>query len=240
MAFIHGKSAGIVHGVYDLTSYLNDASVSQDVETAETTAFGASAKTYITGLRDATISASGMFDGAADAIDEVLTASIGSDTLAPMIVAQSGLTGAERAYILQSKTTSYDVSSPVGDVVSVSFDSQADGGVDDAVLLTNLAAITATGNGTGRDNTTSTTNGGMAQVNVTANTLDNTLVFKVQHSADNSTWADLETFTTVPATTTTSERVLVASGTTVNRYLRANYTTSGTGSITFIMAFARR
>ena len=240
MAFIHGKSAGIVHGVYDLTSYLNDASVSQDVETAETTAFGASAKTYITGLRDATISASGMFDGAADAIDEVLTASIGSDTLAPMIVAQSGLTGAERAYILQSKTTSYDVSSPVGDVVSVSFDSQADGGVDDAVLLTNLAAITATGNGTGRDNTTSTTNGGMAQVNVTANTLDNTLVFKVQHSADNSTWADLATFTTVPATTTTSERVLVASGTTVNRYLRANYTTSGTGSITFIMAFARR
>jgi hypothetical protein len=240
MAFIHGKSAGIVHGVYDLTSYLNDASVSQNVETAETTAFGAAAKTYITGLRDATISASGMFDGAADAIDEVLTASIGSDTLAPMIVAQSGLTGAERAYILQSKTTSYDVSSPVGDVVSVSFDSQADGGVDDAVLLTNLAAITATGNGTGRDNTTSTTNGGMAQVNVTANTLDNTLVFKVQHSADNSTWADLATFTTVPATTTTSERVLVASGTTVNRYLRANYTTSGTGSITFIMAFARR
>ena len=240
MAFIHGKSAGIVHGVYDLTSYLNDASVSQNVETAETTAFGAAAKTYITGLRDATISASGMFDGAADAIDEVLTASIGSDTLAPMIVAQSGLTGAERAYILQSKTTSYDVSSPVGDVVSVSFDSQADGGVDDAVLLTNLAAITATGNGTGRDNTTSTTNGGMAQVNVTANTLDDTLVFKVQHSADNSTWADLATFTTVPATTTTSERVLVASGTTVNRYLRANYTTSGTGSITFIMAFARR
>lgn len=240
MAFIHGKSAGIVHGVYDLTSYLNDASVSQDVETAETTAFGATAKTYITGLRDATISASGMFDGAASAVDDVLTASIGSDTLAPMIVAQSGLTGAERAYILQSKTTSYEVSSPVGDVVSVSFDSQADGGADDAILLTSLAAITATGNGTARDNTTSTTNGGMAQVNVTVNTLNNTLVFKVQHSADNSTWADLATFATVPATTTTSERVLVASGTTVNRYLRANYTTSGTGSITFIMAFARR
>lgn len=240
MAFIHGKSAGIVHGVYDLTSYLNDASVSQDVETAETTVFGISAKTYITGLRDATISASGMFDGAASAVDEVLTASIGSDTLAPMMVAQSGLTGAERAYILQSKTTSYEVSAPVGDVVSVSFDSQADGGADDALLLTSLAAITATGNGTSRDNSASTTNGGMAQVHVTANTLNNSLVFKVQHSADNSTWADLVTFTTVPTTTKTSERSAVASGTTVNRYLRANYTTSGTGSITFIMAFARR
>lgn len=240
MAFIHGKNAGVVHGVNDLTSYLNDASVSQDIETAETTAFGNSAKTYIVGLRDATISASGMFDGSANAVDAILTSSIGSNTLAPMIVAPSGLTGGERAYILQAKTTSYEVSSPVGDVVSVSFDAQADGGADDAVLLTSLAAVTATGSGTARDNGASTSSGGMAQLNVTANSLNNTIVFKVQHSADNSTWADLAVFATISSTTTTSERVLVASGTTVNRYLRANYTTAGTGSITFIMAFARR
>lgn len=242
MAFIHGKDAAVIHGTTPLTSYLNDGSVSQDIETAETTAFGVAggAKTYITGLRDATLSASGLFDGVASAVDDVLSASIGSDTLAPVLFAQSGIAAGNRAFILQAKTTSYEVSAPVGDVVSVSYDAQADGGADDALLLTALAAVTATGNGTAQDNSASTTNGGMAQLHVTANTMNNNTVFKVQHSSDNSTWVDLVTFTTVATTVTTSERVLVAAGTTVNRYLRASYTASGTGSITFTMAFARR
>lgn len=242
MAFIHGKDAAVIHGAYPLTSFLNDGSVSQDVETAETTAFGAAggAKTYITGLRDATLSASGMFDGDASAVDVVLSGSIGSDTLSPVLFAQSGIAAGNRCYILQGKTTSYEVSAPVGDVVSVSYDAQADGGADDAILLTALAAVTATGNGSSQDNSASTANGGIAQLHVTANTMNNNMVFKVQHSADNSTWADLATFTTVATTVTTSERVTVASGTTVNRYLRANYTASGTGSVTFTMAFARR
>ena len=242
MAFIHGKDAAIVHGATALTSFLNDGSVSQDIETAETTVFGSAggAKTYIVGLRDATLSASGLFDGAANAVDDVLQASIGSDTLAPVLFAQSGITAGNRCYIMQAKTTSYEVSAPVGDVVSVSYDAQADGGTDDAILLTALAAVTATGNGSSQDNTTSTANGGVAQLHVTANSMNNNTIFKVQHSADNSTWADLATFTTVATTVTTSERVTVATGTTVNRYLRANYTASGTGLITFTMAFARR
>lgn len=242
MPFIHGKDAAIVHGATALTSFLNDGSVSQDIETAETTVFGTAggAKTYIVGLRDATLSASGLFDGAAGAVDAVLSTSIGSDTLAPVLFAQSGITAGNRCYIMQAKTTSYEVSAPVGDVVSVSYDAQADGGTDDAILLTALAAVTATGNGTAQDNTSSTTNGGVGQLHVTANSMNNNMIFKVQHSADNSTWADLVTFTTVATTVTTSERITVATGTTVNRYLRAEYTASGTGSITFTMAFARR
>jgi len=157
-----------------------------------------------------------------------------------MMLAQSGLTGGLTAYLLQAKTTSYEVSSPVDDVVSVSFDVQADGGADNGLLLVDLAAVTATGNGTSRDNAASTANGGLAQLHVTANTMDNNTVFKVQHSADNSTFADLVTFATVATTIKTSERVAVASGTTVNRYLRANYTVSGSGSVTFTIAFARR
>jgi len=240
MAFIHGKNAAIIHGVHPLTAFLNDGSVSQDVETAETTVFGSSAKSYITGLRDATVSASGMFDGAALAVDVALSASLGSDSLAPVLFAQSGITAGNTAYIMLAKTTSYEVSAPVGDVVTVSYDAQADGGADDAILLTALAAVTASANGASQDNSASTANGGMAQLHVTANTMNNNTTFKVQHSSDNTTFADLATFTTVATTVTTSERVLVATGTTVNRYLRASTTASGTGSITFTMAFARR
>jgi hypothetical protein len=52
---------------------------------------------------------------------------------------------------------------------------------------------------------------------------------------------DLVTFTTVNATTLTSERVEVASGTTVNRYLRLKLTYAvGSGASTPVVAFVRR
>lgn len=241
MAFIHGKSAQILHGAYNLSSFLNDASASADVEVAETTAFGSSAKTYIVGLKDGTVSASGMFDGAASATDEVLSASIGSDTLAPVTIGYDGTTLGNRVTILKAKTTSYEVSTPVGDVVAVSYSAQADGGLDQGVSLAALASVSATTTGSSHDNSVSSADGGVAQLHVTANSRSADATIKVQHSADNSTFADLATFTVVATTVTTSERVIVASGTTVNRYLRAvNTLASGTGSITYQVSFARR
>jgi len=241
MAFIHGKNAVILHGIYDLSSFLNDGSVSNMVETAETTVFGSTAKTYITGLKDGTVTASGMFDGVANAVDEILTASIGSDTNAPVSFFPTASTIGNPVKLLLAKTTGYSVSSPVGDVVSVSYDAQADGGIDHGVSLAALAAIVATTNSTSVDNAASSANGGLAQLHVTANTWSANATIKVQHSSDNSTWADLATFAVVATTVKTSERVAVAAGTTVNRYLRAQNTlSSGTGSITYQVSFARR
>lgn len=241
MAFLHGKSTSVLHGAYDLSTYLNEASVSHDIEAAETTTFqsSGSAKTYVVGLRDASVSASGLFDGAANAVDQVLAASIGSDTLAPITIAPQGVTVGNGVVIALAKTTSYEVSSPVGDVVSVSYDAQTDGGADRGVSLAALASVSATGNGTSVDNTTSSANGGIAQLHVTVNTRSAATTIKVQHSSDNTTWADLATFTSVGSTTVTSERVS-ASG-TVNRYLRATHTLSaGTGALTYQASFARR
>jgi hypothetical protein len=241
MAFIHGKSSQVLHGAYNLGAFLNDASASADVEVAETTSFGSSAKTYLVGLRDGTVSASGMFDGAAGAVDEVLSASIGSDTLAPVTIGYNGTTLGNRVTILKAKTTSYEVSTPVGDVVAVSYSAQADGGLDQGVSLAALASVSATTTGSSHDNSASSANGGVAQLHVTVNTRDADATIKIQHSADDSTFADLATFTVVATTVTTSERVIVASGTTVNRYLRAvNTLSAGTGSITYQVSFARR
>lgn len=241
MAFIHGKNAKVIHGVYDLSGYLNDGSVSGAVETAETTTYGATggSKTYITGLNDGGVQAQGMFDGAADAIDEVLQASIGSDTLAPVTFAPNGLALGERVKILLAKTTSYEVSSPVSDVVKVGYQAQSDGGVQHGVSLVDLASVTSTANGTAVDNAASSANGGVGQLHVTANTRSANVVVKIQHSTDNSTWVDLITFTTVATTVKTSERSSVTG--TVNRYLRVQYTLSaGTGAITLQSSFARR
>lgn len=242
MAFIHGKSASVIHGAFDLSAFLNDASASNDVEVAETTSFGSSAKSYIVGLRDGTVSASGMFDGTATTgVDEIFSASLGSDTLAPVTIGHDGTTLSNRVTLLQAKTTSYEISVPVGDVVAVSYSAQADGGLDQGVSLAALASVSATTTGTAHDNGASSTNGGVAQVHVTANTRDANVTIKIAHSADNSTFADLTTFTVVPTTVVTSERKIVAPATTVNRYLRAVGTlAAGTGSVTYQVSFARR
>lgn len=243
MPFIHGRGSVVLHGVYDLSSYLNEASTSASVETAETTTFGVAggSKTYITGLEDGTVSASGLFDGAANAVDQVLNTSIGSDTLAPVTIAPNGTTLGERVKTLQAKTTSYEVSSPVGDVVSVSYQAQADGGLDNGVSLATLASINANTTHTSVDNAGSTANGGVGQLHVTVNTRSTATTLKVQHSTDNVTFVDLVTFSSVGATTTASERVVVANGTTVNRYLRATSTlTAGTGALTYHVSFSRR
>lgn len=241
MAFIHGKSAQVLHNEFDLSSYFNDASVSRSVETAETTAFGATAKAYITGLTDGTISLSGMFDGAANAIDAEMTDVFGNNDGSVISISPSGVTTiGTRMISATGKLTSYEVSSPVGDVVAANVEFQADAGVGSAVSLHALGAETATVNSASVDNSASSSNGGFATLHVTVNTMDGNSVFKVQHSSDDSTWADLSTFSTVATTVISAERKTVANGATVNQYLRAVLTTAATGSITYHINFARQ
>ena len=69
--FYHGKSTNFSLDDTGGTSRdISDVLVSVDfpeiVETAETTAFGATSNSYIVGLRDATISVSGIWDSTVD------------------------------------------------------------------------------------------------------------------------------------------------------------------------------
>jgi len=237
MAFRHGRNTKVLVGNYDLSSYFNEASASQSVETGETTTYGRDAKTYVVGLADGTISMSGMFDGDANAVDAVLSSYLGDSAGAVITVAPEGLTVGRRLKSASTLSTSYEISSPVSDVVSVSAEAQVTGGIGAGVSLRDLTAATTTGTGTAVDNTASSANGGAGVLHVTANSHNAGATFKVQHSADNSTWADLITFTAVSTTTLASERVAVTG--TVNRYIRASWTLAGTGSITFHVNFSR-
>lgn len=239
MPFRHGKNTGVLVDAGNLSAFFNEASASQDVETAETTTFGSSAKTYIVGLKDGTMSISGMFDGDANAVDAQVSATLGTDAADFVTVAPDGLTIGNIAFSCQARLTSYEISSPVGDVVSASLSVQADGGIDRGVLLAAVTAVTTSSTGAAQDNSAGTSSGGTAYLHVTANTRTAASTFKVQHSVDNVTWADLATFASVSGTTTTAEKVVVVG--TVNRYVRANHAPGGsTGSVTYSMTFARR
>lgn len=237
MTFRHGKNTKVLTGNYDLSSYFNEASASQMVETGETTTYGANAKTYVVGLADGTISMSGMFDGEANAVDQVLSTYLGDASGAVITIAPEGLAHSRRVKSASTHSTSYEISSPVADVVSVSAEAQVTGGISNGISLRDLTSATATGTGTALDNTASSANGGVGVLHVTTNSHNANATFKVQHSADNSTWADLVTFTVVSTTALANERIAVTG--TVNRYLRASHTLAGTGGITFHINFSR-
>lgn len=240
--FRHGKSVKVFVDEFDFSSYFNDVSASTTVETAETTSFGSSAKEFIPGLLDGTVSLSGMFEGTDNTgTDDYFSTILGGATKQKVIVAEEGHANGYRAVMLQSDTTSYEVSGAIADVVQASAEFQSSNGVEHGVILSSGSAVTATGNGTSVDNGASSANGGVAYLSVPTNTRNGNITVKVQQSADNSTFTDLVTFTAVTSTQKTSERIEVAAGTSVARYLRVNYTVAGsTGSATPIVAFSRR
>jgi hypothetical protein len=244
MAFRHGKNTKILINSSDLSAFFNDASVSSSVETAETTTFGVGggAKTYVTGLNDGSLSLSGLFDGDTGAVDDVMAGVLSSDNEVTFMVApDNGIVLGARCYIGKSIDTKYDLSSPVADVVKTSADFQVNGGIGRGIVLAPLSSVSSTSNGTSVDNAASTANGGIGVLHVPVNTRNGTIIVKIQHSSDNSTFADLVTFATVASATKTSECVVVASGITVNRYLRVSYTVAGSsGAATIAAAFARR
>lgn len=236
--FRHGKKTAVLFNATDMSPYLNEATTTQEIETAETTAFSDDDKTYIVGLADGTISTSGMFDSSAGASDAVLNGLIQQDDNT-FTVYPEGVARTNRAVLANGALTSYEVSSPVADVVAISAEIQADGGLLHGIDLTGQQIVSASGVTTEVNNGAATTSGALFNLHVTANDRDGAATIKVQHSSDNATYADLVTFTSVSASTTTGETI--TSTGTVNQYLRAEHTLAGSsGSVTYYVAAARR
>ena len=239
--FRHGKNTTVLSDDFDLTTYLNSANASYSVDVPETTTFGSSDRSYIVGHNEGSISFGGLFDGTTSSADSIFSAALGSNTPKVVTISNDSTSIGGRAILAAASSTSYEISSPLTDVVSVSAEAIANGGLDSGVWLVCQTAVSTTTNTTGVDNAASSTNGGVAHLHVTTNARTATTVIAVQHSADNSTWADLAVFGTVALSGLDSERYEVPAGTTVNRYLRTRTTiATGTGAITRSVAFSRR
>lgn len=247
--FLHGKGTKVLLDEFDLSGYFNSVDMTQTIDTAETTTFSLSSKTYIKGLEDGTVSLSGLYSQDTDGSDEELSAILGSATTPLVTVAFDAGTIGNRCLVAKAHETNYSISNPVADVSSVSADFNASTdatanlvrSITTGVMLTTGASIAYgdLGNLASVDNSASSANGGTAILHVTANTVGGgATTIKVQHSTDDSVWADLATFSAVSASTVTSEQKVVTG--TVNRYVRATASTAGSsGAITFHIGFAR-
>lgn len=240
MAFVHGRSSRLLLDDVALSGYLRGWEVANEVELADTTVEGDEGHRFTPGLINGSLSLDGVWDStaAAGGQDETLDSARQASAASVITAAPDGLALGKRVLSADARESSYSVASPVADAVTLAASWQAEGITDTGVSLHDLTAVTTTANGTSVDNAASSADGAVGVLHVTANTMNDATVIKIQDSADNSVWADLITFTSVATTATTAQRATAAG--TVDRYTRAVWTPAGTGSITFAAAICRR
>ena len=239
--FTHGKATKVLVEGVDLSTYFKDYNYASKMDTAETSTFGTSTKTYVQGLADSTLSLSGFFDGAVGAVDAVLSAAIGAAADIEVTVSPTGTYALGTAVIAgRSVETDYTVNGSVGSVVECSAAFQADGTIRSGVSIHDLTAETVGVTSTGTDTTRITATGGVLVVQATANTMIGTSTIKVQTSVDNITYVDYATVTLgIGAIGGFSAVVLSSAAVTANRWIRTLTTYSSTGSLTFQASFVR-
>ena len=129
--FRHGKSTVFkvdnnAGSLTDISNTLTDVSFPQSVDTAETSAFGSSAKSYVVGLTDATLSVSGNFDAT---VDSHLAAIVGKADSVSFEYGPEGSTATFVKYTGEAFLTSYEKSGAIGDVVTYSAEFQITGAI---------------------------------------------------------------------------------------------------------------
>ncbi len=128
--FVHGKSVDFALDdtggtSRNLSDTLNSVDFPESTETADTTAFGSSSRSFIVGLESATISLSGLWDATVDGYMKGGT----EPASRSFVYGPAGSTGGNVKYTGEAIMTNYSVSSPVGDVVTYSADLQVTGAV---------------------------------------------------------------------------------------------------------------
>ena len=93
---------------------------------AETSTLGSSNKSFVVGLKDATIGLAGLWDATADAI---FGAVVGQTATLSFEYSPEGTASGKVKYTGEAILTNYAISSPVGDVVGYSADLQVSGAV---------------------------------------------------------------------------------------------------------------
>jgi hypothetical protein len=247
MTFVHGSGMIVLVNGKVVSSEVSGVTVAHSRAVSETTCMGQSAgaagANFVPGLMSGSMALRGPQnpDPTLGLTKEIQDA-IGVDNVFLVTALPDTTAIGKPAMFALGDPSDWSVDANVADAVAMTFTAQADESVEMGWVLAALQAYTAdalTGTAVDRGTPgTPTTRGLVAAIHVTAFSGFTGVVVKVQHSPDNSTWADLATFTTVTAVG--RERVKVANGTTVNRYLRASVDVTGSGSITLMMVAAPR
>jgi hypothetical protein len=251
MAFVHGSSTAVLVNEKVVSTEISGWTMTHARAVSEVTCVGqvagAAGASFIPGLMSGTMALRGP-QGADQTLGLIkeITDAVGVDNAFLATTLPDGVAIGKPAFFVAGDLTDYAIDAAVADAVGMTLAATADESTEMGYVIHALAAETADGNGTAVDRgavlgvgpVAFTTHGLVAAIHVTAYSGLTSAAIKIQHSTDNSVWADLVAFTSITALT--SERVRVANGTTINRYLRVVTDVTGTGSVTFLVAAAPR
>lgn len=235
MARMHGKDSRVLLNEMSVSGQINGWTFTHNRAYAQVAVLGDDGDHWLPGQIAGGVSLKGLLD-TDDGLRSEAIAAAGVDNSLVITIFPTAFTVGTPALLAISDLSSFVSDATIRDAVTAVIEGQADDGVDMGYTLHGLTAETADGSAASLDNAASTANGLIATLHVTTFSGLTNVVITVEHSTNNSTWATLATFTTV--TGVTQERKAVTG--TVNRYLRATFDVTGTGSVTFAVAAARR
>jgi hypothetical protein len=224
MAQITSGAFVAINGV-DLSLILKNLKINGSADIKDRTALGHTAKHYIKGLVERSVSSETYFKASAvtaeDANGLFQTALTDRDSGYFLLFGNAGAAPGDLAEMLNIKTAKYDIDQVVGELLMAQFEAKATKTAtadiyNQGVFIFNQTVITDT-NGASYDSGSGGT-GYLIQIHVlsTVATGEDGLV-TIQHSTNNSTWVDL-----IVSTTHGENTAVQASSTltTVNRYVR--------------------
>jgi hypothetical protein len=255
MSYVHGSSTRVLVNEKEISTEISGWSLGHNRQMSEVTTggqpVGAAGASFTPGLMSGTLGLRGpqQADPTTGLTAEIQQA-IGVDNAFMATCLPDGVAIGKPAMFVVGDPTEYTVDATVSDAVSMTFSATADESVEMGWVLSALQAYTADAlAGTAVDRGTSlsvvagspvaySTNGLVAGMHVTAYAGFTGVAVKIQHSPDNSAWSDLVSFVNVTAVG--AQRVSVARGVTINRYLRASIDVTGSGSVTLLVTAAPR
>lgn len=236
MAFKHGSGADIYINAINFGSYLNSAEHDGAIELADTTNFNSGgARQYLGGQRTMQATYNGLLDPAADtAVRAALGTASSVWTLLP-----EGDVFAARSWCFAGKPATYKQTAPVGDAVAIAITATGDTAPEIGYILRPLAQVSATGNGSTKDDGGASTDGATSYIHITSGSGSGTVTVSVQHSSDNfATNTTLITHTAVVCSNAPFYERIAFSG-AVNEYTRSRVSFNGTGTATIHHSFYR-
>ena len=153
MAFRHGKvsyfamgSSGSLATMVNISSYLTEVSMPRPVDTAETSTFGTTAKSFVIGLYTSSFSFRGRYD---DTLDTQINALLGLEQAVGFMYAPGGLgtgTAGRKKITGIAYVSTYDISGSSGDMVGISLNGQCTGAIGGSTMgtATTFATTVAT------------------------------------------------------------------------------------------------
>lgn len=223
------SGAVLVADGFDMSCHFKSMEVSRSMDVLDATVLCTTGqRSYAAGLTENQLKAEGFYayNSTTDSLslDKQFADAMDASSHKIISIGEDGGSVGDRAVLMGTKQASYNVQETVGDLLMLNFEARATNGTTPAYgfaagsncVWLAYSAFTGTANGTSYDSTSGGT-GYLAHAHCVVDDVT-TATFKIQHSTDDSSWADLITFT---AFTGVGAQQAGSTATSVNRYVRA-------------------